>query len=68
MGELKTQVEELVAQNGSLDNQVKIANELKQDITPFRDQACKIQKKMHQVQIKLSDEIYKVNPIVIRLE
>ena len=30
--------------------------------------ACNIQKKMHQVQIKLLDEIYKVKPIVTRLE
>ena len=42
VGELKTQVEELVVQKGSLENQLNIANEKKQDITSFRDQTCTI--------------------------
>ena len=68
VGELKTQVEELVVQKGSLENQLKIANEKKQDITHFRDQACKIRRKIHQAQVNLSGEIYEVKLIVTRLK
>ena len=45
--ELKTRVEELVEQKGSMENQLKTANEKKQEITPFCDQTCKIQRKIH---------------------
>ena len=40
VGELKTQVEELVVHKGSLESKLNIANEIKQDITPFCYQAC----------------------------
>ena len=68
MEELKTRVEELVQQKGSLENQLKIANEKKQDITHFCDQACKIRRKIHQAQVNLTGEIYKVRFIIMRLE
>ena len=46
---------------------MKIANEKKQDITPFCDQACKIQRQIYQAQVTLVGEIYKVWLIMTRL-
>ena len=67
MEELRTQVEELVAQKGSLEAQIMVENEGQLDITPFRAQACTIRRNIHQVQINLSGEIYKVNTTETRL-
>ena len=39
VGELKNQVEELVAPKGFIENKIKISNERQHDITPFHDQA-----------------------------
>ena len=47
--ELRAQVEELVAQRGSFEAQLKIKNERKPDITPFHDQSCIIQRTIHQL-------------------
>ena len=58
----------MVEKKGSLENQLKIANEKKKDITPFHDQAYKIRRKIHQAQGNLSGEIYKVILIVKRLK
>ena len=66
--ELKNRVEELVEQKGSLKNQLKIANEKKKGITPFCDQAYKIQRNIHQSQVNLTGDIYKVRLIMTILE
>ena len=42
MGGLRTQVEELVTQNRSLEAQIKVGNEIQMDITPFRAEACTV--------------------------
>ena len=60
-GELRTRVDqELEAQNRELEIQLKIANERHLDITSFCDQACMIWRKIHQVQVGLAEETYKV--------
>ena len=60
MGELRTHVEEMEVHNRSLETQLKTTNGRKPDITPFRDQACLIWRKIHQVQLSLTKDIYKV--------
>ena len=67
MGELRTQVEELVTQKGSLETQLKVENERQLDITPFCAQACTIRINIHQVQINIAGEIYKVKTTETRL-
>ena len=52
----------------SLENQLNIANEKKQDITLFCDQACKIRRQIHQAQVTLTSEIYKARLIMMRLK
>ena len=52
-GELRTWV-------GELETWIKVANERKLDITPFRNHSYLIQRNMYQVQLKLADEIYKI--------
>ena len=59
-GELKTKVEEMEEQNRTLETQLKTAIERKHDIIPFYDQAFLIQRNIHQVQLKLEEEIYKI--------
>ena len=65
--ELNTRVEELVKKKESLENQLNLADEKMKDITPFYDQACKIQKYIHQDQVTLTGEIYKVRLKMTRL-
>ena len=48
-GDPRTLVEELEAQNRSLETQLKTANERHPEITPFHDQACIIRRKTHEV-------------------
>ena len=67
LGELKARVEYFLAHKGFLENQLKIANEKKLDIMPSCDQACKIWRKIHQVQVNLLGKIYKVKLAETRL-
>ena len=59
-GELRTRVEEMEEQNITLETEIKIAIERQHDIIPFYDQACLIWRNIHQVQLKLEEEIYKI--------
>ena len=65
--ELKTQVEELVKQKESLERQLEVADKKMQDITQFCDQAWKIWEQVHQYQVTLTGEIYKVRLMMARL-
>ena len=43
-------------------------NEKQPDITPFCGQACLMQRKIHQVQLKLAEEVYKIKKMEARLK
>ena len=49
-----------MAQNISMETQLKIAIERHPNITSLCDQACMIRRKIHQVQVRLVEEICKV--------
>ena len=66
--ELRTRVKELEAQNREMEIQLKIANERNPDITSFCDQSFMIRKNIHQFQVSLVDEIYKVKLAKTRLK
>ena len=38
------------------------------DVTPFRNQACLLQREINQVQLNLAEEIYKIKQIDPRLK
>ena len=59
-GDLKAREEEIEVQNKSLETHLKMASERNPDITPFCNQSCSIRRNIHQVQLKLAEEIYKV--------
>ena len=67
LGELGAKVEELVTQRESFEAQLKIENERQLDITHFCNQAYIIRRKIHQVQVSLTTEIYKVKMAERRL-
>ena len=48
--ELRNQVAEMEEQNGSLDTMLKATNENKIDITPLREHALLLRRKIYQVQ------------------
>ena len=56
-GELRTQVEVLEAWNRELETHLKLATKRNPGITSFCDQACMIQRKIHQVQVRIVEEI-----------
>ena len=58
--ELKAWVTELEAQNSSLEIQLKTTNERKIDVTPLREHALLLRRKIYQVQLKLAKEVYKI--------
>ena len=51
-----------------MENKLKVANEKKKDITHFCNQSCEIRRKIHQDQVTLIREIYKVRLIMTRLK
>ena len=47
-------------QNNLLEEKIKVAKEKLIDLIPFRSQACLMQRKIHQVQLKLAEELYAI--------
>ena len=45
-----------------------MTNKKHPDITPFHGQACLMQRKINQVQLKLAEEVYKIKQIEARLK
>ena len=58
--ELRARVAELEAQNNSLEVQLKATNERKIDISPLREHAILLRRKIYQVQLKLEEEVYRI--------
>ena len=51
-----------------MEAQLREANEIQPDVIPFHDQAFLIWRKIHQVQLKLVEEIYKIKKEETRLK
>ena len=66
--EMRTREEEMEVHNQSLQTYLNTTIERQHDITPFHDQACLIQRNIHQVQLKIAEEIYKIKQAETRLK
>ena len=55
-------------QNNSLAASLKLAMEQKLDIEPLKKHALMLRKKIHQIQLQIAEERFKVQQIDIRLE
>ena len=66
--ELKARVAKMEAQNNFLEIQFKEANEWKMDITPLREHAFLLRRKIYQVQLKLAEKVYKIKQAEMRLQ
>ena len=66
--DLRARVAKLEAQNSSLETLYKEANEQKMDITPLREHAFLLRRKIYQVQLKLTKEFYKIKQAETRLQ
>ena len=58
----------MVDQKESLRKQLELDDKKRQDITPFYDQAYKIQEQMYHAQVNLTQEINKVRLMMTRLK
>ena len=67
-GELRARVIELGAQNSSLETLLKATNERKMNITPLHEHTLLLRRKIYQVQLKLTEEVYKVKQAEIILQ
>ena len=54
---------ELEAQNSTLEVLLKDANERKIDIAPLKEHSLMLRGKIHQVQIKLAEEVFKIKQV-----
>ena len=64
----ETQIASLEEEKSSLPASLKSAMEQKVDIKPLNKNALMIRKNIHQIQLKIAEEIFKVQQIDIRLE
>ena len=62
------QVEEIETLDSSLEKHLKMANEKHPNITPFHCQAYLMHTKIHQVQLKMVEEVFKIKQIEARLK
>ena len=60
--------EELEDLNSLLEEKIKVFKEKKLDLIPFCSQGFLMQRKIHQVQLKLTEELYKIRQIKVRLK
>ena len=64
----ETQIAALEEQKSSLAASLKSYMEQKIDIEPLKKHALILRKKIHQIQLHITEEIFKVQQIDIRLE
>ena len=57
---MKARVTELEAQNSSLEIHLKTTNDKKVDVTPLREHALLLKRKIYQVQLKIAEEVYMI--------
>ena len=58
---------ELEEQSSSLEVLFKASNEWKMDITPLHEHALMLKNKIYQVQLKVTEEVYKIKQEKSRL-
>ena len=64
----ESQMVALEEQNNSLAVSLKTAMEQKDDVEPLKKHALMLRNKIHQMQLQMVEEIFKVQQIDIRLE
>ena len=64
----KVWITELEAQNISLEVLLKATNEWNMDIKPMREHALLLRGKIYEVQVKLTEEVFKIKQVEARLQ
>ena len=60
--------EELEDLNSLLEEKLKVFKEKQLDLIPFHSQSYLMQRKIHQVQLKLVGDLYRIKKIEVRLK